>query len=199
MAATKRIVMTDHLGGHLNRTNIDQGALQWLIDTFNPISFLDVGCGPGGMVELAASNNLFARGIDGDPTVASPDIVTHDFELSPVNMLQEKLGGVYDIGWSVEFVEHVYEEYMDNYMPAFQNCKVIAITYAPPGTPGHHHVNLQEEDYWKSKFLEYGLVFEEQHTNSLREASTMNLNKKSHEKRFVQKRGLVFRNDSFFS
>jgi len=31
----------------------------------------------------------------------------------------------------------------------------------------------------------------------LRESSTMNLKKKSHEKRFVQKRGMVFLNDSF--
>lgn len=197
MEAAKRIVMTDHLGGHLNRTNIDEGALQWLIDTFNPISFLDIGCGPGGMIELAASKNLFARGIDGDPTVASPDIVTHDFELDPVDKLHDALGGVYDIGWSVEFVEHVYEKYMDNYMPAFRNCKVVVITYAPPGTPGHHHVNLQEEDYWIDKFKEYGFTYNAEMSSKLRESSTMNLKKKSHEKRFVQKRGMVFLNDSF--
>jgi len=189
--------MTDHLGGHLNRTNIDEGALQWLIDTFNPISFLDIGCGPGGMIKLAASKNLFARGIDGDPAVTSPDIVTHDFELGPVDMLHDALGGVYDIGWSVEFVEHVYEKYMDNYMPAFQKCKVVVITYAPPGTPGHHHVNLQEEDYWIDKFKQYGFTHNAEMSLKLRESSTMNLKKKSHEKRFVQKRGMVFLNDSF--
>jgi len=107
------------------------------------------------------------------------------------------LGGVYDIGWSVEFVEHVYEKYMDNYMPAFQKCKVVAITYAPPGTPGHHHVNLQKEDYWIGKFKEYGFTYNEELSLKLRDSSTMNLNRKSHEKRFVQKRGMVFINDSF--
>ena len=199
MEATERTIMSDHLGGHLNRTNIDEGALHWLIDKFKPVSFLDIGCGPGGMVEHAASKNLFSVGIDGDPSVAGPNIVTHDFEDGPINMQHDMLGGVFDIGWSVEFVEHVYEKYMDNYMPAFKACKVVVITYAPPGTPGHHHVNLQEESYWIKKFNQYGFTYDPSMTTKLRESSTMNLKKKSHEKRFVQKRGMVFVNDTFQS
>jgi predicted 3-demethylubiquinone-9 3-methyltransferase (glyoxalase superfamily) len=89
----------------------------------------------------------------------------------------------------------VYEEYMDNYMSAFKLCKVIVVTYAPPGTPGHHHVNLQEQPYWLDKFKTHGFTYSSSMTDQLRDASTMNLNKKSHEKRFVQKRGMVFVND----
>jgi len=187
--------MSDHLGGHLNRTNIDVGALNWLTETFNPTSFLDIGCGPGGMIEEASSRGMSAQGIDGDPSVSQSYITLHDFAAGPVNMQ----GQQYDIGWSVEFVEHVYEEYMENYMPAFQSCKVVVITYAPPGTPGHHHVNLQEEQYWINKFEEYGFLHTSDMSDKLRESSTMNLNKKSEEKRFVQKRGMVFINDSFSS
>lgn len=182
--------MTDHLGGHLNRTNIDEGALSWLIDTFQPQSFLDIGCGPGGMVDHAIDCQLDATGIDGDPTILKEGIILHDFVEGPIALDRR-----YDIGWSVEFVEHVYEQYMPNYMPAFQACDVIVVTYAPPGTPGHHHVNLQEQQYWIDKFKDYGFVFNEEYTQQLRDSSTMNLNKKSHEKRFVQKRGMVFIND----
>ena len=195
MAATERIIMNDHLGGHLNRTNIDVGALEWLLDTFSPKSFLDIGCGPGGMVQEASNQGLHARGIDGDPSVAQSFTTLHDFAESPIDMDSQQ----FDIGWSVEFIEHVYEKYIDNYMPAFQACKLLVVTYAPPGTPGHHHVNLQREDYWILKFAEYGFKFDDAHTLSLRNASTMNLNKKSEEKRFVQKRGMVFINDSLSS
>jgi|TARA_R100000149_G_C5864495_1_gene129561 SAM-dependent methyltransferase len=187
----------DHLGGHLNRTNIDEGALDWLINTYQPVSFLDIGCGPGGMVELASDKGLYSVGIDGDPSVKNEKIVMHDFEDGTIDMHRESLAGVYDIGWSVEFVEHVYEKFMDNYMPAFQSCKTVVITYAPPGTPGHHHVNLQEEDYWVDKFKQYGFTFDPDNTKKLRASSTMNLKKKSALKRFVQMRGMVFKNDTF--
>lgn len=180
----------DHLGGHLNRTNIDEGALQWLVHRFQPKSFVDIGCGPGGMVNLALSEGLDAMGIDGDPTIVGDFIHKHDFTNEPYYPPRK-----YDIGWSVEFVEHVYEKYMTNYMPVFRMCKVAVVTYAPPGTPGHHHVNLQEEPYWIEKFKENGLTFDLALTTELRNASTMNLKKKSHEKRFVQKRGMVFIND----
>ncbi len=180
----------DHLGGHLNRTNIDDGALQWLIKTFEPKSFVDIGCGPGGMVDLALSEGLDAMGIDGDHTIVKDFIHKHDFTYGAYYPPRK-----YDIGWSVEFVEHVYEKYMVNYMPVFKMCMVAVVTYAPPGTPGHHHVNLQEESYWIEKFKENGLTYDLALTTELRSSSTMNLKKKSHEKRFVQKRGMVFTND----
>ena len=89
--------MSDHLGGHLNRTNIDTGALEWLLDTFNPKSFLDIGCGPGGMVQEALNQGLDARGIDGDPSVVQSFTTLHDFAEGPIDME----GKQYDIGWSV--------------------------------------------------------------------------------------------------
>ena len=58
-----------HLGGHQNKTHLDHGALDWLIKTTNAKTFLDIGCGPGGMVELAKSKGLLVKGIDGDHTL----------------------------------------------------------------------------------------------------------------------------------
>ena len=49
--------LEDHLGGHQGTTHIDKGTLRWAIDKLNVTSMLDVGCGPGGMVELADSLN----------------------------------------------------------------------------------------------------------------------------------------------
>ena len=57
-------MLEPHLGGHQNKTHLDNGALDWLIKTFDAKSFLDIGCGPGGMVELAKSKGLLVKGID---------------------------------------------------------------------------------------------------------------------------------------
>ena len=78
-------------------------------------------------------------------------------------------------------------------MQAFQQCNVIAMTYAPPGWAGHHHVNLQEEQYWIDKLAEYNLIYNAEYTQQLREKSTMNQHKKK--KAFVKNRGMIFINE----
>ena len=180
--------LDDHLGGHNNVANLDLGALSALHKVLNPKSFLDVGCGLGGMVEVAEKEyGMEALGIDGDHTIDRYDnskFIIHDFTKGPVPL--EK---TYDIGWSCEFVEHVYEEYIPNYVQAFQKCKVLAMTYAPPGWTGHHHVNLQEEQYWINKLAEYNLIYNVEYTQQLRKHSTMNLGKKGR-KAFVKNQRL---------
>lgn len=184
-------MLEEHLGGHLGRTHLDHGALDWLIAKFNARSYLDIGCGPGGMVELAEQKGLQVQGIDGDHTIEryNPDrFLIHDFTQGPV-----ELGQQYDIGWSCEFVEHVYEEYIPNFVSAFKHCKILMITYAPPGWSGHHHVNCQPEEYWVKQLKKYGLKYNSDFTRELREQSTMNKNKKK--KAFVRNRGLIFTNE----
>ena len=182
-------MLEPHLGGHQNKTHLDNGALDWLIKTVDAKSFLDIGCGPGGMVELAKSKGLLVKGIDGDHTLKRPnetDYTLHDFSKAPLIPDFE-----YDLGWSVEFVEHVEEKYIPNYMPCFQSCNTVVITYAPPGWEGHHHVNLKDEDYWIQTFATNGLKHNAEMTHQLRQHSTMNLGKKG-KKAFVRNRGLVF-------
>ena len=183
--------LAKHLGGHANVTHLDHGALDWAIEKWAPKTMLDIGCGPGGMVELANQRGLDAMGVDGDHTLKRYDeskFTIHDFTKGPVPD-QPK----YDLGWSVEFLEHVYEEFMPHYMQSFQNCKVVIATYAPPGWPGHHHVNCQKEVYWYEKFAEYGLDFDADLTAELRQISTMNINR--HRSAFVKNRGLIFINN----
>lgn len=183
--------LPDHLGGHSNKTNIDEGALNWILKKFKPKTFLDIGCGPGGMVELAVSKNLDAFGIDGDFTLQRFDdsrFLIHDFSSGSVSMDRQ-----FDIGWSCEFVEHVYEKFIPNYITSFQQCKIICMTYAPPGHGGYHHVNEQDEKYWIDTLLKYGFLFDQISTNEFRNSSTMHNGKKS--KSFVKHRGLVFVNE----
>lgn len=187
------VILEPHLGGHSNKTNVDDGALSYLINKYNPKSFLDIGCGPGGMVELADDNGLYSRGIDGDYTVkrfSDSHFVVHDFTKGPA-----PLDRIFDLGWSVEFVEHVYEDYIPNYIQAFQACKVILLTYAPPGYGGYHHVNEQTESYWLGVMKNHGFKYDQQTSQEVRNASTLNLKKKGGRKAFVRHRGLIFINE----
>lgn len=187
-----------HLGGHCGITHIDQGAIDWAIDEFNVKSMLDVGCGPGGMVEAAVRSGLEAHGIDGDAKIAATkwfnkDLFTlHDFQDGPAPVAKK-----YDLCWSVEFVEHVYEKYIPNYVQAFQQCRVLFMTHATPGQGGYHHVNEKPEEYWLDQIGKYGFSFSREYTNKLREVTTMNLSKSVRWAPYVKLTGLVFINENF--
>lgn len=173
-----------HLGGHLNRTHLDEGALDWAIKTFGVRSFLDIGCGPGGMVELALEKNLEALGIDGDDTLERQiknNFVVHDYSRSSL-----KFDRLYDLIWCCEFVEHVEKQYVSNFVETFLCGRWLILTFAPPGAPGHHHVNCQDQQYWIDTLEGTGkLRYSPALTGELRAASNMKRN-------FVRDHGLFF-------
>tara|TARA_B100000131_G_scaffold148679_1_gene144421 strand:- start:937 stop:1491 length:555 start_codon:yes stop_codon:yes gene_type:complete len=177
----------NHLGGHLNKVHTDRGALLHIKDKFNIKSMLDVGCGPGWMLEIAQARGMRAIGIDGDISLRGEwkrqeiTVVEQDFTLGPADIGKRK----FDLGWSVEFLEHVDEKYIDNYMQAFKRCKYLAVTAAPPGHGGHHHVNEQSLEYWVHMFSEYGFEYDPETTKEMKEASTMT-------KGFMQKNGMFY-------
>ena len=208
-------ILPEHLGGHMNKTHVDEGALRYMIQTFSIESMLDIGCGPGGQLRAAQNLGLHAIGIDGDFTLykdldylnftksetSDVKVCVHDFTegVAPYfnyeymewvsDMDYDIMYKLYDLAWSVEFLEHVDEKYQDNYMQAFQCCKYAIVTHAVPGQAGHHHVNCQPAEYWIETFAKYGLTYDEYHTNMIREVSTM-------QKPFIQRTGLFFKNDN---
>ena len=171
-----------HLGGHNNNTHLDEGALLYLKNTFKVQRMLDVGCGPGGMLELAHKHNISYLGIDGDKQLKlkPPNFLIHDFS----HKLETKISNV-DLVWSVEFLEHVEERYIPNYIEVFKCAKVVFCTAAPPGKKGYHHVNCKPLNYWIDVFEKYGFAFEEEHSRKVRKASTMR-------REFVRQTGMVF-------
>lgn len=172
-----------HLGGSEGETHVDSGALKFIIGATGARSMLDVGCGPGGMVHLAKEMGLDSFGVDGDNTLnRTVPVFIHDFTTGPVGLKR-----TFDLCWSVEFVEHVEERFMDNYIQAFQKCKFVMMTHAYPGQGGHHHVNEQPTTYWIDKMTEAGFIFEPKMTDAIRRASTM-------KQFFIRQHGLFFKN-----
>lgn len=178
----------EHLGGHCGVSHTDEGTLDFLIKAYDIKTMIDVGQGPGAMVNLARQKGLEANGIDGDPAVEAD--IRHDFSTGPYS-----LDSRVDLAWSVEFLEHVDEEYLPNYMETFSGADYVFCTAAKPGEPGHHHVNCRPASYWIGKFAEYGFIFDLHATAHIRnEATTMNLDRPL-KKQFVKRNGLFFHSD----
>ena len=126
-------VTPPHLGGHLNKTHIDYGAIDYLAGEYGVKTMLDIGCGPGGMREAAGAHLVRWHGVDGDPTICGADIHRWDYTRGV-----RPSGMSYDLAWSVEFVEHVEPPFIGNYMADFIRARYAVITYAQPDTPGSH-------------------------------------------------------------
>jgi len=186
-----KLIITDennplpsHLGGHENETHLDDGALSYIIENFNIKSMVDVGCGPGGMTELARSKGLEVLAVDGDFIVDRniSDVVIHDYQAAPYKPEKE-----YDLAWCVEFVEHIEPRYIQNFMTTFQQCKYVIMTHAFPNQPGHHHVNCQTTEYWVAIVQAFGFEIDVEATNAIRAASTM-------KERYIRQQSIFLKN-----
>ena len=182
------------LGGNLGATNLDLKTLQYLKNDLGFSSFLDIGCGTGGMVFNAISQGFCARGIEGDPNSIPKDcpiIQCVDYRIGSSSHSSN-----FDIGWSVEFLEHVPSSFEKNYFKDFSLCKNILITAAPPGWGGDGHVNEQTEEHWIQKFSENNFSIDWNHTQKIRSVSEITFNNtvRQEKKQFVRNRGLFFNN-----
>lgn len=192
-------VTEGHLGGYLadgDPDTIFPEMWTWLIEAWDIKSVIDVGCGAG--VALRYFRDEIKRihgdsvepptvvGIDGMPQPALPEeaFVQHDYATGPLRLHWEC-----DLAWSAEFVEHVDERYVPNFMATFQAARFVLITHADVGSPGHHHVNCKSEDYWKGVFAGNGFEFDAVLTAQSRAASSVNVRPFNHYRRG----GLAFR------
>lgn len=159
-------LLPSHLGGHFGNVNKDVATLRYLAARYAVESMLDVGCGPGGMLDEANALGIRASGIDGDPFVCEEDrrIVCHDYTLGPYLVVP----GV-DLVWSMEFVEHVEAIYVGNILATFDAGRVLFLTAAPPGFPGWHHVNCQPAQYWIGLLATRGWALDEEATAWVRQ------------------------------
>lgn len=163
--------LPEHLGGHANYTNTDEGVLAAIMARYPVRTFLDIGCGTGDQVRLARDKGLWAMGIDGDFTLSWPDIsvFVHDYTTGPANLETPQI----DLGWCVEVLEHIEEKYLDNLRPTVQRCRRLWITHALPRQVGWHHVNCQPPEYWHRVFKNWGYRVNNRETLRLRRKSTM--------------------------
>jgi len=164
-------MITDgHLGGFIKEgdpATFTPGLWRSLCVELEIKSVIDVGCGMGyALIEF----NKYCTdilGLDGCRYVLeNSDMKSY---IQEVDFCKGKPNvGSYDLCWSSEFVEHVEEKYMNNFLDIFCASKYLAITYADVGQEGHHHVNCQPKEYWISVIEKMGMIYDENSTNRYR-------------------------------
>lgn len=170
-----------HLGGHKNITHIDRNTLIYLKNKFDIRSMYDIGCGPGGMLILANELDINAIGIDGDFTINYPKnikVYIHDFTTGPLFLPKV------DLSWSCEFLEHVKEEFIDNYFEVFKKSNIVCCTFSTKKN-GHHHVNVKDQKYWDYQFRIRGFTKDVESTNYIRINSSM-------KREFIKNTGTIY-------
>jgi SAM-dependent methyltransferase len=136
---------------------------------------IDVGCGEGHAAGFFRGIGCKVLGIDGSRQARAASVipdahVLHDYQDAPFDPAWRGLGKQWDLVWSCEFVEHVDERFVPNFLVTFSAArKYLMITYAHPGQPGWHHVNCRDEDYWIEKVVGAGFRFDGALTRKARE------------------------------
>lgn len=201
------VVTERHLGGYVSGGDDATwypALWSWLIREQKIQSMLDVGCGEGHAMDFFWENGVGARGVDG---VAQPDwrVYRHDYAMgawgSASDLLRPKHEGgpyrwrgspTFDLVWSCEFVEHVEEQFMSNFLETFKLGRLVLITHAEPGQQGYHHVNCQPREYWIGAMAAIGYRLDPVLTDNCRTLSAANRSPWNH---FLRS-GLAFRRDS---
>ena len=149
-----------HLGGYLKGG--DAGSYYpelwtWLIEEQGVRSMIDVGCGEGHALGWFREHGCHVIGIDGIGQ-DDEDIVEHDYTTGPwpARVRGNRMEAATDLIWCCEFVEHIEEEFIPNFLETFLMGELVLMTHGLPGQGGHHHVNCQPPEYWIGMLTDVG-------------------------------------------
>jgi len=166
-----RMVTEGHLGGFFS--DGDGGTYypamwSYLVEKYGIHSVLDVGCGKGYSALFFKSLGCAVKGVDGSMEASKTNLIPGDFLLNDYTQ-KSAIGEMeFDLVWSCEFVEHVEERFMENYLLDFRRGKYLAMTFAGPNQPGHHHVNCKSQEYWIDVMARAGFRYLAPETQDLR-------------------------------
>lgn len=154
-----------HLGGNVvggDPLTFCPSLWNYFIENYKVRTVADIGCGTGEALRYFQSLGCQTFGVEGlnensilcPPPVATIDICFNDFlSLKPV-----------DLVWSCELVEHVAAKYLPKLIELLTAGKILAMTHAVPGQPGHNHINCQSESYWIKHLSYAGMSFDPDET-----------------------------------
>jgi len=176
-----------HLGGYIAGGDPEAWYPElwdWITNILRVTSVIDIGCGEGHSTKYFKEKGCKVLGVEGSKIAIKNSpvkklLIRHDYTEGPFYPDNE-----YDLAWSCEFVEHVEEKYLYNFLETFKASKYAFITHdLLGGETGYHHVNCQSKEYWIEKFSEIGFKFDEKLTRKARKKALHG---------YFEKRGLVF-------
>lgn len=198
------MIVDEHLGGYVPGGDPDTwypDLWRWLIDDQGVKSMIDVGCGEGQTIDWFAANGCDVIGIDGIDQ-NHPDFVKHDYTTGRL-LANPRVGRTSkaqntaphewaDLCWSAEFVEHVEERYVPNFLDTFACAKLVMMTHAVPGQGGWHHVNCRTSDYWIGAMAAVGYQLDHAMTTLTRALAAAN----GQATNYYRDTGLAFRKNA---
>lgn len=152
------------------------------------ISVLDVGSGLGyasSIFSLLGAETTAVEGLKYNVENAIHPTIHHDLSKEAF-----KTNKPFGLVWCCEVAEHVDPKNITPFLETITNCDTLALTAAPPGDGGHHHVNCQPREYWIEKVKSYGLYFDADETEYMRKIAVAHGERKdSH----FQRNGMIFK------
>jgi SAM-dependent methyltransferase len=140
-----------------------------VLEIWRPRSVLDVGCGPGVVIDY-----LLARGIDDvqglEGSALAIEMAKNPGRIKEADLaIPVDLGRKFDLVYSVEVAEHIRPEAADEFVnTCVRHADRILFTAAHPGQGGLGHLNEQPREYWIAKFAERGFRYNAELSDALR-------------------------------
>lgn len=159
-----------HLGGYIvggDQSTYATEIWDWMINS-NIKSILDVGCGEGHSVKYFFDKECEVLGIEGSTKAINNSPIKNKLVLHDYTEKEYIPSKRYDAAWCCEFVEHVEEKYVHNFLATLEYADKIFLTHAIPGQGGYHHVNEQHAEYWINKIESLNFKFNDLESKYLR-------------------------------
>jgi glycosyltransferase involved in cell wall biosynthesis len=128
---------------------------EWIKETLDPKSLLDIGCGPGMYVDELIKVGVPSFGIDIDDRVEGKDYLAKESIFD--NKRTAEVVTCYEV---LEHIDPMYaDKEVDALYDAVESGGTLIFTAAQPGQGGVGHINCRKRDYWLKKFVAKGLIY----------------------------------------
>ena len=157
-----------HLGGNIlegDPHTYSPGVWDYVIARFAITSVLDLGCGIGYSADYFFRKGLRVIAVDG----LDDNVTKAVYPATKIDLTKSSVHCRVDLVHCQEVVEHIEERFLPNLLASLATGKFVLMTHAVPGQPGHHHVNLQHDEYWISHMNRIGFSWLVEDTQRIRE------------------------------
>lgn len=142
----------------------------WIDRVLGPRSVVDIGCGPGHLIEALHSSGIQVLGLDyslaAKESVARKGLPFQTFDLTTPGLVP---GAPWDLVVCCEVAEHLEARHADLFVQLLAGASdTVFLTAAEVGQGGLNHVNEQPNSYWITKFAGSGFSLDEDMTTQAR-------------------------------
>jgi 2-polyprenyl-3-methyl-5-hydroxy-6-metoxy-1,4-benzoquinol methylase len=133
------------------------GFAEAIVSELAPRTSLDLGCGPGLLVEALRRRGVDARGID-----ISEHAIEHAAEgareFCRVGSVTDPIEERFDLIVCIEVLEHVPREYADSAVAQMaSHARQVLFSSSPDDFKDPSHTNVQPTEYWIGLFGRHGM------------------------------------------